>query len=857
MVALLTLCVGGCALRVPRIDPSGRSVFVPRSYTTIEPPSIPGLGHHQVLPEPAWSDPPEPPDCNEPIPPRPISDSSQPTREKCALIPRPHAARDGRMLMSVEKMVAAVGQEVVLRAGVCGPDGYLVSGQLVEWSITSDSVGQFIGVGDNGRSLLHGFTAPKPRKITSQFALTHSTTKGMLLTRGTRTPNDDTRIEKGQAWVTVSSPSEGVSYVTAVAPKTASWPERRRTAEIHWVDADWTLPPSVTVRAGTEHELVTRVTRSNGDPVRGWLVRYDVAAGPPAEFTAGGKTGQAIEVPTDSAGEARAIVRQLTGEAGVSRVGVEIARPAGRGEEVVGRGVTAVRWSAAGLDIQAFGPDVAEADALVTYRIEVRNRGDQPTDDITVVDRPSPRLRFVSSLPRPQTSTDERRWEIGSIPANTTRVIEANYRVEAGDEDIRYCARASGQAGVTKESCVTTSILSRALRVQLAGPDTADVGEEFSYIMNVTNEGSQTLQGVRVLVSFDPGLEHAEETSPVDRDIPGGLEPGKTEKLRITLSGRNPGRYCTRVEVTAAGGYRDADQQCINVRERRVDARPELALRFRGVASSRVDPDDDPDREDRDDALFYAIINNTGNVPLRDVDVAIAADRRTLEPKLATSDPPNSRDGDSVTWRIPVLDVGRSVRLEVVYNPIRVAQAATVSATVTAAGGLRDSNSLRIDIGPADRRGQAGPRDGGASVADPQADRGGRATGAAAGAGGGGLKVSIADNPGSQAIGKTVEYIVLITNQLDQDDQDVRLRLIIPTGMSYVRASGPTALHFDGGRFVETEAVKLLRKGEPLRPYIISLSGRQAGEQTVEVEVTSRNSPTAVKASETTRVYNQ
>ena len=64
-----------------------------------------------------------------------------------------------------------MGSEVVLIAGVCGPDGYLRTNRRLEWSIDPGSVGQFLAVGETGLVdvLLGDFN--RPRKITNTFAI--------------------------------------------------------------------------------------------------------------------------------------------------------------------------------------------------------------------------------------------------------------------------------------------------------------------------------------------------------------------------------------------------------------------------------------------------------------------------------------------------------------------------------------------------------------------------------------------------------------------------------------------------------------------------------------------------------------
>src|SRR5207253_5718983 len=104
------------------------------------------------------------------------------------------------------------------------------------------------------------------------------------------------------------------------------WDRRKATATIYWVDAAWKFPPSTTARAGQPQPLITVVSRSNGDPIAGWIVRYEVIDGPLASF----RGAPAVEVRTDVAGRAIADLAPATPEPGITTVRVQIIRPGTR-----------------------------------------------------------------------------------------------------------------------------------------------------------------------------------------------------------------------------------------------------------------------------------------------------------------------------------------------------------------------------------------------------------------------------------------------------------------------------------------------------------------------------------------------
>ena len=66
--------------------------------------------------------------------------------------------------------------------------------------------------------------------------------------------------------VTLTSPIEGTSVVTAHAPAYAEF--NQATSTIYWVDAQWLIPQPAVVEMGRSHTLTTTVMRkTDGTPL--------------------------------------------------------------------------------------------------------------------------------------------------------------------------------------------------------------------------------------------------------------------------------------------------------------------------------------------------------------------------------------------------------------------------------------------------------------------------------------------------------------------------------------------------------------------------------------------------------------
>ena len=377
LLATAIVLMAGCQhFQLPAIDPTGERIFSPTDTARLAAPSDSRCLSNCLFPRPAWEQPLTPPPCPQPAPlAPPVAVTGAGPPPPTAPVRTVENGIPGSIRITPTRMIAPVGSEVVLLGGLCGEDGYLVTCQPIEWLLSQDSVGQFVEVSDQ-----ESFWT-RSKKLSANYAITRTSHRGQIVTRGTPSVTDDIVQQKGQSWVSLTSASEGTSYVTAVASTGAVWPQRRQSATIYWVDAQWALPNPVAVSAGQSHTLSTSVTRTaTNAPAVGYLVRYEVIDGTAAVFAPGGTA--AVEVPTDANGIAAAVLQPTSNLPGVTQVRIEIIRPADPSSDAprtkLGEGFTSITWSAPGLALRGTGPEEATLGAVLTYRFEVHNPGDIP-----------------------------------------------------------------------------------------------------------------------------------------------------------------------------------------------------------------------------------------------------------------------------------------------------------------------------------------------------------------------------------------------------------------------------------------------------------------------------------------------
>lgn len=719
---------------------------------------------------------------------------------------------DAYVKLCPERIVAPVGAEVVVLAGVCGTNGTLLAGETVEWSLPPGTVGHFLSTSPGGtlEGLFH--QADRPRKVDNTYLVSRTSRQYFTLTRGTPEPSDDVSVIRGQAWASVSSPIEGTSYVTALAPEVYGWDSRQRTAVIDWVDARWSFPPPSINPAGTSHTLTTNVIRAtNQSPIVGWRVRYELAGGPPAGF--GPDLVQVIEVPTDELGQANVTLNQQQATPGTNTIAVQVIRPAGIngvGDRLVlATGSTAKTWTAPqDLALRIAGPVEASLGSTVTYRIEVTNPGGSEIRDVAVGDTAPQGLTFLGSNPAGQPTTGRMEWRLGNLAPGQTAVIEANYRVDR-EGSFQYCASARTLEGRTAQNCVTTTVLAGALDVQITGPPQALVGEEVTFDITVTNRSGQPATGLVLVDRFDPGFQHSVSASPIERDLE-DLGPGQSQRISVSFRATQPGQQCNRVEARAGGGLRGAAEACVTVFEAQRGGPARLAVRKTGPARLGVG----------EAALFNIDITNQGDTPANNLTVADNYDP-SLQPIQATTGA--NAVGGNIIWNVPSLAAGKTIRFQVECRCLQPSARTCNRVTVTAEDGGRSDAEACLEI---------------AAVA-------------------GALELEVTDLRDPGTVGRELTYEILVSNAGNASDTGVAVTVTLPDQLTPLPvgtsgASGPGRFQI-AGQVVRFEPVAEIRPGERLR-YQVRVRANQVGQVRIRAEARSTRTQTPLVEEESTTI---
>ncbi len=753
--------------------------------------------------------------------PPPPSSAPNPADERYYDNPMGKLSGDATVvLLSPRETTARVGSEVILRAGVGGADGYLQTNRRLEWTIAAGSVGNFTAVEKGGFVDLLVGDFNWPRILSNTSAVGSTGRSNIRLNRGTCAPDDDVMILRGQGWISLTSPVEGTTNVTVMAPEVYTWDARVQSATINWVDAQWQYPPPSINPAGTRHLLSTTVTRqSDQTPCEGWRVRYSITGGPPAGFAPDG--AQAVEVPVNSAGQANVEIFQTQPSHGTNQICIEVIRPgdipgAGGRRLVIDRGSTTKTWSAPDLAVAMTGPASANVGQTLTYRIELSNPGDLAVKEVAVEYDLPDGLTFLDSVPPAVSMGNKLTWPVAELGARQHSAIEVRVRTEK-QGSMTNCCRATAAGGLKATGCATTTVGLSTIDVRMTGPQQATVGGEVYFDIVITNRGQTPAAKLVLIDRFDPGLVHKENIgkNAIQRELE-ELAPGQSKRIGVTLQATRPGRLCNSVEISGPGIATASAQACVTVSAGAaapeagppgVETKPSLTVKITGPEKHVVG----------EMARFTIELTNTGAAPLTGLKVVNTWDPALL-PKEATRG--STVEQGALTWTIDDLPAGKSLALTILCECQTASIKAREHASVVLPDGSRVKDETGVEITPAK---ETPPPSTTENAPPPNKD----------------LMLTAVGLRNPVSAGNELTYEIRVTNIGSIPYRKIAVTATLPDGMAAnpIGTSPPKKFEITG-QTVRFSPIDVLPPGGS-ETYRVRVRALRAGKYRVPVEVTS------------------
>jgi uncharacterized repeat protein (TIGR01451 family) len=744
------------------------------------------------------------------------------------------------------RLVAPVNSEVIVLAGLCHEDGYLTTHERIEWTLDNGSVGQFLAPAE--RHFPHNLAVVEggAQKLSPVYAIGHSSRREQTLTRGTAASTDDVLVHKGQAWITVTAASEGTSHVTAFAPGAKAWTQHRNTATIHWVDAQWQLPAPAVNPPGGKHLLTTTVTRAtDGSPIAGWVVQYELAGGPAAGF--GPRLDPAVEVPTDALGQANVEIAQQAAANGVNQVNVSIIRPADPATGIQSRitlatGVTTTTWgtgavappavptqpgqtpasqppaTSTGLTLRATGPAQATIGGTTEYQFQVANVSSVAINGVSVTAAVPQHLAFQGSNPQGSLSGSTVTWNVGTLGVGESRTIAVSVQPRQAGA-VQFCADALVGGQVAARGCAATTIAAdQPLAIDIrtdTGASQFRVGERVKFLITLVNRSNVALTGIELRDAFDDGLRHVAvgDKQAVEFSVPGGLAANESRQVEILeFDITRAGRLCHTMTATSAQGYTATRQVCI-------DVAGDAAAATEGAVDVRISgpPTINVGRR----GIYLVEVSNDGPAALADLEAFVDFTAESLE----VSNLMNFENVNNMAaWRIARIEPGQTLRAQIEFSARAANPTSSVAITV---------QQRRVRVGEAQVPVAV---IAGAAPAGQQSQ----------------LKLTIAEGGDPIVAGDELTYVVNVENIGGGVASDVVVEMLLPEGVTFPRVQA-LQKSTTAGRTIRFEPIGALR---PLgiASFIVRARSTAAGKYVFQASVTSAASAQPQTATADTKV---
>lgn len=432
------------------------------------------------------------------------------------------------------------------------------------------------------------------------------------------------------------------------------------------------------------------------------------------------------------------------------------------------------------------------------YQVRVTNLTDNPVADVVVRERMPRTFEFRSA--RPTGSVHAESGEI-VLPVGELGPRETKTVTVTGVPNVQGRLNSCITVSYLPTLCTTTDIVRPELKLVKESPDNVAVCDEFTARYVVRNVGTGTERAVRIEDVLPDGLTTVEGGAKKVVLDAGDLPAGKAREFAVRLKAAWPGRF------TSAAVAIGTDEEVQSEPATTIVGKPKLEIAIAGPKSEYINKTGD----------YQVVVRNTGDAPTRNavvkltgtdgaafVDAAVKGlDRRftTTAIELGTLKP-----GDTAT----IIAAFQGQR----EGPMRITAAASgacaTTATATAETSVVTIPALRLEV---------------VDVEDPV------------------------------RVGNDTAYRITVKNQGTGADTDIRVAAVVPEGLKFVSAEGPTTAVVEGNKVV-FNMVRVLEPGQSAT-WLLRVTAVRPEDARFQVELTSTSMTKPAVETEPTRVYDR
>jgi uncharacterized repeat protein (TIGR01451 family) len=445
------------------------------------------------------------------------------------------------------------------------------------------------------------------------------------------------------------------------------------------------------------------------------------------------------------------------------------------------------------ITLKKIAPPEVQVGKPATFEIHVQNVGRIAAHQVIVKEDIPRGVRLVDTAPPAVQQGASLVWELGTLQPGDTRQIKLQYLpVEEGD--LGSVAVAAFQA----QASVRTVCTRPQLTIDQAAPEKVLIGQSFNVRIRISNPGTGVASKVVLEEDVPEGFSHPSGRA-LEYEV-GALRPGETRDLDLTLVAAKPGVWDNTLMVRGEGNLAVEQSSTVEV------VAPQLDLAMAG-----------PSRRYLERQATYAVsIANPGTATAQDVKI-VGRLPKGMKFVAANNEGEYDPKTHAVVWALAELPPGQRGEVQLTALPVETGEQKIV---------VEGKGDLDV-VALAEH----------AVAVEALAE----------------LAFEIADKADPIEVNKETIYEIKVTNKGSKTANNIRLSAVFPAEMKPLAGDGPARAELNGGRVTFEPLARLNPREQAI--FRVQAQGLSAGDQRIQVQLVSDESPTPVTKEESTRVY--
>jgi uncharacterized repeat protein (TIGR01451 family) len=402
-------------------------------------------------------------------------------------------------------------------------------------------------------------------------------------------------------------------------------------------------------------------------------------------------------------------------------------------------------------------------------------------------------VRLIDAAPPANLQGGSLMWELGTLQPGDSRQIKLQY-MPIAEGDLGSVAVAAFQA----QASVRTVCTRPQLNIEQSAPEKVLIGQSFNVRIRLSNPGTGVASKVVLEEDVPDGFSHPSGRA-LEYEV-GALRPGETRDLDLTLFAAKPGVWNNTLMVRGEGNLAVEHTARVEI------VAPQLDLAMAG-----------PTRRYLERQATYAVsIANPGTATAQDVKI-VGRLPKGMKFVAANNDGEYDPNTHAVVWALAELPPGQRGEVQLTAIPVETGEQKIV---------VEGKGDLEI----------AAQAEHAVSV-EALAE----------------LAFEISDKADPIEINKETIYEVKVTNKGSKTANNIRISATFPSDLKPLAGDGPARAEVTDGRIIFEPLARLNPREQAV--FRFQAQGLRAGDQRIQVQLVSDESPTPVTKEESTRVY--